>query len=171
MTYVIPVSSLKQPRAERFARELERAMSERKVGSRPLAESVGCGRSAVQQWRHGSVLPRITMAQRLAEALDWPRLESLAAEVRRKECVVCKAGFVDDSGSDNRVYCSMECRRVKASMDLGTDRRQRSSFAEHRLRSHMAAIAEMCRQCQPDGMCVDAECPLRAVSPLPLRAA
>lgn len=37
----------------------------------------------------------------------------------------------------------------------------------NRLNVHMAAVEAFCHGCEPEGLCRDNECPLRAVSPLP----
>lgn len=38
-----------------------------------------------------------------------------------------------------------------------------------RLDEHLAAVERMCRGCEPDGFCTTVDCPLRPVSPLPLK--
>lgn len=168
MTHTIPVTSTKHDRAIRFGRELERAMRTRGVGSRVLAEPLGASRTSVMYWRTGRILPRIETARRLAAALDWPKLASLAIDLRRKRCLVDDVEFVDDSGSDNRTYCSASCQRVNEKVRIGTDRRTRAARAERGLLIHQRAVAAFCAGCEPSGRCVTPECELRPVSPLPL---
>jgi hypothetical protein len=168
MSHLIPVVSTKSDRAIRFGRELERAMKTRGVGRRPVAVAVHASDTSVMYWRTGRILPRIVTAEKLAEALEWPRLATLAAELRRKACLVCGAEFVDDSGSDNRRYCGLSCRSVRGKATVGVDRRQRAAMAERRLTAHQRAVAAYCAGCEPSGRCITPECALRPVSPLPL---
>lgn len=168
MTHLIGPTSTKTDRAIKFGRELDRAMKTRGVGRRNVAHGIGSSDTSVMYWRTGRILPRIVTAQKLADALEWPRLASLAIELRRKRCIVDDVEFVDDSGSDNRVYCSLSCQKVKGKRDVGTDRRTRAAIAERRLIVHQRAVAAFCGSCEPGGQCFAAECELRPVSPLPL---
>jgi DNA-binding XRE family transcriptional regulator len=168
VTHLIGPTSTKTDRAIRFGRELERAMKKRDVGRRPVAAAIGASDTSVMYWRTGRILPRIVTAQKLAEALEWPRLASLAIELRKKRCIVDDVEFVDDSGSDNRVYCSVSCQKVKGKRDVGIDRRTRAAIAEGRLKLHQDAVIAFCAACEPGGRCYAAECELRPVSPLPL---
>lgn len=168
MTFTIPVTSTKRHRAERFARELERVMRHRDVGTRPVAEALGASRTTIMYWRTGRVLPRLATAARLAQVLDAPRLLELAGELRRKRCPVDDVEFVDDTGSDNRIYCSTSCLRVGQKAKAGRPVRETAVRAERALARHRAAVAAMCAGCEPEGACRDAECALRPVSPLPL---
>ena len=168
MSYLIPIVSTKSDRAIRFGRELERAMRARRVGRRPVARAIGASETSVMYWRTGRILPRIVTAERLAEALEWPRLAKLASELRRKACLVCGTEFVDDSGSDNRLYCNLSCRSARGKATVGVDRRQRAALAERRLTASQRAVAAYCAGCEPSGRCTTPECALRPVSPLPL---
>lgn len=168
MTHLITAGSNKSDRAIRFGRELERAMKTRGVGARTIIDPIGASRTSVMYWRTGRILPRIETARKLAAVLDWPKLETLAIELRRKACLTCATEFVDDSGSDNRTYCSASCQRVKEKVRVGEDRRTRAARAERQLTIHQRAVAAYCRGCEPSGRCVTAECDLRPVSPLPL---
>jgi DNA-binding XRE family transcriptional regulator len=168
VSHLIPVVSTKSDRAIRFGRELERAMKAREVGRRAVAQAVHASDTSVMYWRTGRILPRIVTAEKLAEALEWPRLAALAAELRRKTCLVCGTEFVDDSGSDNRRYCTLSCRSVRGKSLVGTDRRTRAAMAERRLLAHQRAVAAYCAGCEPSGRCMTPGCALRPVSPLPL---
>lgn len=168
MTHLIPPTSTKSDRAIRFGRELERAMNARGVGARTISDPLGCSRTSIMYWRTGRILPRLETARKLAEVLDWPKLEALAVDLRRKPCLICGVEFVDDSGSDNRVYCSLSCRSVRGKAVVGEDRRTRAAIAEKRLDRHQRAVAAYCHGCEPSGRCVTAECALRPVSPLQL---
>lgn len=168
MTFPIPSTSPKAARAERFARELNRAMKARDVGARPVIDAIGTGRSAIRLWRSGRGLPRLETCQRLAAALDWPRLEVLGRELRTKACEVDAVPFVDDTGSDNRRFCSPSCQRVAEKRRMGSTVDKRAAVAERRLVDHRAAVAAYCAGCEPSGICITADCALRPVSPLPL---
>ena len=168
MSHLIPPGSTKTDRAIRFGAELERAMKARGVGRRAVAVAVHASDTSVMYWRTGRMLPRSATAEKLAEALAWPRLAALAAELRRKRCLVCGVEFVDDSGSNNRFYCSLSCRSVRGKAMVGTDRRQRAAMAERRLTAHQRAVAAYCAGCEPSGRCTTPECELRLVSPVPL---
>jgi transcriptional regulator with XRE-family HTH domain len=168
VTYPIPAHSLKHDRALRFGAELRRALKARGVSRRTVGQVTGMGRNAVHNWLDGRNLPRIESCRKLAEALDWPRLDGLGEELRRKVCLVDGEPFLDDSGSDNRVYCSASCQRVAEKRRIGTTIDKRAAVAEHALARHRAAVAAFCAGCEPDGRCVTPECALRPVSPLPL---
>lgn len=168
MTHTIPPHSTKRDRAIRFGRELERAMKARDVGTRVVAEALGTSRTSVMYWRTGRILPRIETAQALAEALDTERLVTVCIEMRTKTCAVDGVAFVDDTGSDNRTYCSSSCQRVGRKRTAGRDVRASAVRAERALARHRAAVEAFCRGCSPEGWCPAAECELRGVSPLPL---
>lgn len=168
VTYEIPAGSLKSDRAILFGRELARAMKARDVGARTIMESVGIGRNTIRAYRDGRNLPRIAMAERLAAALDWPRLGALGRELRTKVCPVDGRSFVDESGSDNRVYCTPSCQRVAEKQRIGSTVTKRAAVAERHLLAHRRAVAAYCQGCEPEGRCVTPACALRPVSPLPL---
>ncbi len=168
MTHTIPVTSTKHDRAIRFGHELERAMKDRGVGRRTVAEALGSSDTSVMYWRTGRILPRIETARKLAEVLERPRLATLAVELRRKRCLVDDVEFVDDSGSDNRTYCSASCQRARQKGLVGSDRRTRAARAERRLTVVQRAVDAYCSACEPSGRCVTPACDLRPASPLPL---
>jgi DNA-binding XRE family transcriptional regulator len=148
VTHVIPDTSRKRDGALQFGRELVRAMKKRGIGTRTLADPLGASRTSVMYWRTGRILPRLETAQRLAQALDWPRLVSLAVEFRRKRCLVDDVEFVDDSGSDNRLYCSDSCQRVAEKRRRGSTIDKRAGNAERRLTVHQRAVAAFCAGCE-----------------------
>jgi transcriptional regulator with XRE-family HTH domain len=162
VSYTIPEHSLKRDRALRFGRALERAMKRRDVGTRTVAEAIGSGRTAVMYWRTGRMLPRIETARRLAAALDDEGLATLALELRRKRCLVDQVDFIDDSGSDNRVYCSPSCQRLAEKKRIGSTVDKRAAVAERRLDIHRVAVEAYCRGCEPEGRCHDANMPSAA---------
>lgn len=168
MSGLIPPGSTKNDRAIRFGEALTSAMRRRKLGSRTVAEALGSSRTSVMYWRTGRILPRIDTADRLAQVCGWAPLAALARTLRRKTCEVCPTVFIDDSGSDNRRYCSPACQRVAEKRRVGVSREHRAAVAERALLAHKRAVAAYCRACEPEGRCTAPECELRAVSPLPL---
>lgn len=168
MTHFIPVSSTKRDRAVRFGRAMDRAMKARDVGTRPLAEALGASRTTIMYWRTGRILPRLDTAQAIAAALDDQRLVALCVELRTKRCQVDEVPFVDDTGSDNRAYCSTSCQRVGRKRLAGRDTRASAIRAERALARHRTAVEAFCRACEPAGWCQAPDCELRSISPLPL---
>jgi DNA-binding XRE family transcriptional regulator len=170
--------------AKRFGDLLQEAMARRKVGQIPLSKAAKVGRSAVVQWRHGRNLPTLETARRLAEALSEPRLVTICREGRTMNCRRCGREFVHDGGGP-RLYCGEMCLRaaqklarpdINDDVNVPVDVRKRVraaiveiSLAMDNLAEHQVSIALMCGACEPEGFCRDSRCPLRPVSPLPLR--
>lgn len=111
MTQRLGPDSPRRVAASRFGAELRRAMLARGVGAKRLAAAIETGTSAVAVWRNGDNLPRTDTAQRLAEALRWPKLLAIAREGRYGVCVRCGATFVNEGGAPKR-FCSAECLSV-----------------------------------------------------------
>jgi transcriptional regulator with XRE-family HTH domain len=168
VTHFLVDGSRKSDRAVRFGLALTKAMKHQGVGTRPVAAAMSASRTTVMYWRTGRILPRLDTAQRLAAVLDAPELARLGADLRRKRCLVDDLEFVDDSGSDNRLYCSPGCLEVVRKRRAGAPTRERAALAERRLIAHQRSVAAYCAGCEPEGRCVTASCPLRPVSPLPL---
>lgn len=155
-------------RSARFGALLRQAMTRRGMTGVALSRLTGIDAPDVSDIRHGHRFPSLDRATRLADALDWPGLSSLMVELRTSVCAICGASFVDPSRDLRQRYCSDSCASTSQ------DRRRRGSRTElgiveaHRLRDHQEAVAAYCRGCEPEGLCRDAACPLRPVSPLPL---
>jgi hypothetical protein len=165
----LPSTSVRAMAARRFGDELAIAMCHRKVGRRRLAQILGMGSdSTIAAWRAGDGLPRLATAVRVADCLAWPSLARIIREARTAECDVCARVFVNESGGPKR-YCSVRCRKVKAKSRSGATTRYRADVAERRLAEHRTAVETMCGACSPEGICDGPDCPLRGVSPLPLR--
>ena len=191
MTYTIPPGTPKAASAAAFGRELVKAIAARDVPRNELWRSTGIGRTALDNYRTGSSLPRLEAASTLAAALEWPKLLEIARKARQKACARCGATFTTDSGNMGaKRYCSTACRetaaaerdaskRARQAGQTGDGRRRyqevarlRSGIriAEESARDLRAAVAAMCAGCEPEGLCRDADCPLRAFSPLPMAA-
>lgn len=118
MTVRLSRGSPHAPAAALLGAELVRAMSERGVGQRVVAEAAGVSRASVVEFRHGRNLPTVPVARRIAEALGWPRIASIVEEARRRTCATCGASFTQDTGRPRR-FCSIPCRRVSVAMGRG----------------------------------------------------
>lgn len=162
----IPHDSPRRAQAERYGRELRRAMAARGTTLAQVVATGACSRSALGAYRAGRSLPRIMAAHRLGEVLSWERLHTLAIELRRKPCQACGRNFVDDSGSDNRRYCDSRCQDAAAKAVVGVPVTKRASVAERRAVALRRAVDAFCAGCEPGGECQDAGCALRPVSPL-----
>lgn len=53
-----------------FAKKLDFLMSERQLNQKQLAEAIGKSKSAVSQYLSGQAVPRKTVIEKIAEALD-----------------------------------------------------------------------------------------------------
>lgn len=192
MTYTIPVDSPKALLAAEFGRELMRAAVARNVTLKELERSLGIGHTTLWNYRAGRTLPRIEVATTLAVALDWPKLRGLVVKARTRTCgrSGCRATFINDIGSEARRYCSPSCGHIAANVrqaaargrsagQTGSPQAKRAQvqrlrsglrIADDRARLLSDAIAAMCADCEPEGLCRTAGCPLRAHSPFPLAA-
>lgn len=140
-----------------FASALNAALSRSSVGPVELANAVGVTRQTVHAWRNGESIPRTDTAYKVAEALDSSRLFGIVSRHRTTQCKGC-GKFLVANGRQLRVFCNYTCR----------DRLRYGRTP--RISAEAAAIARMCAQCEPEGACFAAECPLREWSPLPLVA-
>lgn len=159
-----------QRNRQKFATELRRLMTLRKIGQNRLAEAAHVSPTAIGHYRMARHVPTLPLAHRLALVLDAPSLVALAREARKIKCEQCHRWFVDDNYKTVR-FCSLECRRVAVKKRGSTtkDTRFRAIRAERSLTVHQAAVADMCNACEPDGVCSDGACPLRMVSPFQLK--
>lgn len=178
--------------AQVFAKELRTAMLKRRMRPFHIYKAAGGGYSALMFdcWISGRSLPRLDRALRLSEALDWPRLAEIVRTARTGTCERpgCGRTFISESGK-TRKYCSARCRQLVHDYDLrfthATRKKISSDDLEHRalafiaednvmrdeLQEHRLAIASMCDACEPEGYCRTPDCPLRTISPLPLKRA
>ena len=165
MTTRLAPDSPRRAQARRFGAELRRVMFARSASIRGLAIASGVSRSALLFYRNGVNLPALETADRLAEVLDSPRLRTIILEARGGACEHCGHPFVA-TGNGNQRYCSEDCRRLAGTHRSGTPTRERAIRAERRTARLEIAVAAYCVACEPERMCRDAECGLRAVSPL-----
>lgn len=165
MTVPLSPDSPRRRAAIRFGVLLEETMARRGVGKKGLARQLGTSGGLLWQWAHGNNLPRLETAMRLAEALGEPRLADIVREARTVPCEVCGTPILNEGGGPVR-FCTDACKVVRNVLRSGTPTRQRAIVAERRLALYQDAVAAMCHGCEPEGLCRDAECALRPVSPL-----
>ncbi|MGV0985015.1 MAG: helix-turn-helix domain-containing protein [Limnohabitans sp.] len=193
MSFTITPDSPKALAAKTFGRELEKAAAARNVSWRELERQTGLGRSSLSNYRHGALLPKTEAAYALATVLGWPKLRDLIDAARQYRCQnpLCGRMYRNDTGAPNR-YCSRTCRDAVASAkaaksrantagnlermglpgrrtrsEADRDRRAAVRLTREEIRLYAACVEAFCRACEPEGMCRDAECDLRPVSPLP----
>ncbi len=190
MTYGIDPNSTKALTAIRFGQAMLGAMRRRKTTLTEIARVSGLGRTAVDNYRVGYVLPRLDAARKIADALGDDRLYEMVRAARTHKCGLrsCGREFVHNGGGP-KVYHSPQCRMVAEKLRLADTRARRAAEgddtgkqlraakdlwqeAERMLTAqvdeHRDAVDRMCRQCEPEGVCQTYDCPLRSVSPLPL---
>lgn len=189
MTYTIPPGSPKAASAAAFGRELVKACATRDVARNEISRVTGIGRTALDNYRTGSSLPRVETAATLAEVLVWPKLAEIARAARTRACRRCSRPFTNDSGNlGAKRYCSTACRETAAQEKIAQTRTRQAGqtgdnrtryqalarlrsgirIAEQQTADLRAAIDAMCRDCEPEGTCKTADCALRQFSPLPI---
>lgn len=153
---------------------LRRLMAAQGLRVVDIARELGVETQTVVEWRQGERLPLVHNAVKLADVLSAPSLLHMTTRARTMACGFCHRDFiVTNSGGRPRKYCSEQCQ------SSGTAERRRSETRErwgkvhtrweNRYRKAQDAIDRMCHECADwEGVCRMAECPLRAVSPLPL---
>jgi hypothetical protein len=175
------------PRKAAFRRRLRYLMSLQGLTSQNVADRLGIGRATVASWYSGRTIPRGTMPRRLADVLDAEDLVALAADVRMKTCIQCHAIFEAQSKLSVARFCGTECRthwwhqtRNDDRAKVRHDEVQKVRAAIKHIQREVArvkaerydlalGIRTMCWACEWDGICKDATCPLRSVSPLKLQ--
>jgi transcriptional regulator with XRE-family HTH domain len=189
VTFTIAPGSPKAVKAAAFGRELVKACRARDIPLKELERVTGVGHTSLDNYRRGLILPKVEVAQALAAALEAPGLARMIIEARTFVCrrSGCRRTFRNDTGAP-RKYCSESCRRIAENVRIaatrarshGQTRDARSkehqirrlrgglAIADERARLVDDAIAAMCAECEPEGVCRTEACPLRAFSPLPL---
>lgn len=154
------------PYRHAFAVELRRALAARSVTGHGLAAAVGISQRQVWFWMDGRSLPFLRTATRAADALNWPRLFEIIKEARTVRCLACKRTLVTENSAALRWYCDEVCRKVATALGQTG---QVASPQQVKITALQKAIGDMCDACEPSGLCNDGSCPLRGVSPLPVR--
>jgi transcriptional regulator with XRE-family HTH domain len=152
--------------ARRFGRRLRRAIEEAGVSVRGTALQTGLGRTQLHNYLSGESTPRLETAVLLARALNCQDLHDIIKRERVQNCArpTCTNIFVNEG--TRKYYCSTRCRT------LAEKSRDRSRYnvanVATEFERYRSAVHGMCFNCEPEGVCFTANCPLRDVSPLPL---
>lgn len=143
-----------------FASALRASMRRQAVKVPDLKRATGLSHNILYGYTGGRYLPTLANANRLADALLDDNLVRIVKNARQAKCQLASCGrtYYRDRGPQK--FCSMECTTLAAK---GLTR-----YAPH---AALDAIDEMCRTCEPQGVCRNDECPLRYFSPLPFEAA
>lgn len=150
--------------ASLFGAELRKALQVRNVTQAGLALAVGKSARQVNFWCRGLSYPFLATGVRIAEALDWPRIAVMVRSHRTVHCRACRRPIVSEATGSPRRYCNSDCRRLAVKKGV------QEVFADpvsRQLQVFQAAVGAMCAECEPTGLCRDALCRLRCVSPLP----
>lgn len=150
-----------------IAAEIRNAMTARNLSTTQLAEKAGLSRSTVDRALQGRRSSHLTYVA-LAEALSWDSIGNYSRRLHTFICATCGTEAVDlGIGRKERRYCQTRCNWVAIKRRRRTETAAGRVFVARRLSEHQAAVAAFCQSCEPDGLCRQADCPLRPVSPLP----
>jgi hypothetical protein len=159
-----------------FADALNAAMTERGASVNEVARRSGIGAQSIVNYRRGKTLPKHASCDRLATALDWPRLSTISRVLRTRRCKISDCGrqFTSMMTNHRRLYCSIKCQQSAYARRKRGKAGQAYRLAIKRQALAQGAIDAMCKACEPaDRICRDAggdgtgTCPLRAFSPFP----
>ncbi len=145
--------------AVRWGQKFRAELARRGLTYNDVSRAVGVNQTSIRMFATGKTLPSLTTGAKITEAIGCEALMSALIEIRTSACALegCGRTFVRDSHS-RQVYCSAECAYYA---DKGVAARKRHS-------PEAQAIDAFCRACEPEGLCRDDQCPLRAFSPLPV---
>lgn len=158
-----------------FSSELKKAMKARGMGNSQLRAATGIPLGTIKHAITGAHLPLQDTVIRMADALTWPNLATIAARSRTVTCILCGTEFVRTKGSERTRFCSSICARTAwARRQREAQGRKRESrtlgdlrLTRNRLEAHRRAIAAFCADCTAGEMvCRDDGCLLRPVSPI-----
>lgn len=167
MTTPLPPDSHRRLHSRKLGAHLTRTLAARKISKRGLAGTLSTSRSLLILWCKGDVLPSLDQARELAEALSDPKILEIVQEGRMLTCPVCQRRF-EWIGGGRATYCSDRCRKYGA--NSVNRRRSNIALVENELALFRDRVVAFCTACELDGICKTADCELRPVSPLPLRA-
>lgn len=162
-----------------FKQRMRAAMTRQGFNQTSLAAALGIPRSTVCSWADGRTLPEGDWPARLARELEADDLAALAFAARSRVCDWCRGTYQAGSRLSASHFCSQACRvrwwHVEKSRRAGKRREEdiiqlRNEVERLRSERHdlTTAVSRMCRICEWDGICKDAACPLRTVSPFPI---
>lgn len=156
----------------RFASELRVAMAAKGLTQTALARAVGYGATNLHKVLAGERIPAPEVVAALAEVLGRPALVDLAVAAKTARCALCGAPFVRHHRKPATRYCGRPCQHAASARQQRDWHRQKTltetRMVRQRLDQYQLAVLAFCRLCEPDGVCRDAGCELRPVSPLRL---
>lgn len=198
MTHTIGPDSPKAAIAAELGRELTKAVTTRGIPYKEVERVTGIGHTTMDNYRRGVSFPKTAAAAILAQVLDWPKLLEIVKRGRTGRCrrPGCGRTFYNEGGTP-KAYCNVTCRKLheneriasrrirqggqlaaRTPAGIMTESRRKAeairllrsglTIAEDRNVILLEAIAAMCRDCEPEGVCRTPDCPLRPHSPLPL---
>ena len=151
-----------------FSDVLGNAMRRAGMNQVQLAQSMRISISSVSLWTNGHVVPRWENIERLADILQWDGLLRAGANERTTNCLECGKPTLSLKNKRRR-FCSARCAgRVSARLLRRSDNERELVIVRGDADRHHSAVAAFCLLCEPEGVCHDAKCPLRPVSPVPL---
>lgn len=165
MSLALPPDSHRRVHAKRLGARLTKALHDGKISKRGLALELGTARSLVTMWCKGDALPSLEVAAKLARAVGDDEILALARAARVLTCPVDQREF-EWRGGGNALYCSDRCRKIGANAN---SRKPPVTMLEGQIAELRQAVGDYCRGCEPEGVCRTFDCPLRGVSPLPLK--
>ena len=154
---------------KKFAARLKRTLDGSGRYHYEIAEAVGLSRTTIAKYLQAGSLPTIKIAANLAKVLGDNELAHIVMEFRTKSCVICKKTFIDEGSTGSpRVACSQNCRVrywYRRNKHQGV---RNGTITEHRWEEVIEKVAAFCHDCGTNGVCPDARCHLRGISPLPV---
>lgn len=153
-----------------FHSELKRAMTRRQQTRADLVRATGSCTTLVKRWMVGEAYPDHPTVVTLADHLHWPALVERSLADRTGTCEACDAPTFVTRGTVKARFCGDRCRsRTRDRLLRARTGEQERKVLRYRLEEHQAAVRAFCSGCTlGEGLCRDAACVLRPVSPLPL---
>ena len=148
---------------------LKRALRRKGISVTMLAERLGVPAGTVQHWFYGVHLPPAKYGGALADALDNSTLEEWLDTLYTHHCAVCKSVFRSEGFSGPRKYCGDDCRRMAGKIGAGNVS-PKASRERDLLVIYKRSVAAFCHECARSPICPNAQCELRAASPLKTEA-
>jgi transcriptional regulator with XRE-family HTH domain len=161
------------PEARRWGSALTVEMARQGISVNELARRTGWQKATISDYRRGEHLPLVGRAGAIAEVLAAPRLLALCVSLRTVTCDECERTFVRDKrGGNQQRWCTFACKdRYRKRVTYAADRAwtgKRYDTWQRIAKRLQGRVDAMCRSCEPDGLCRQADCELRGVSPLPI---
>lgn len=153
----------------RIGKEIKKGLEDVGWTQQELANKLGVHHSAISNYVHGKSVPLPEVASLLSETLFNPKISELVIKSRMRKCVICEKEFVDNgNGGKPARTCGPSCRKVRRERERMGYTPRSGVVTNHRWEVVAEQVKKYCFECNPDGVCRDAGCHLRGISPLPL---